>query len=118
MHTFRGGQNWASSAWPSATGTADATKWIYQESTGLVTQKQDATLTGANYTYDESGRLKTRVWARSITCTYGYDPNTGELATITYSDGTPSVNLVYDRGSRQKNITDAAGSHARTKLRL
>jgi hypothetical protein len=31
------------------------TKWIYQASTGLFTQKQDATLNGAIYTYDELG---------------------------------------------------------------
>jgi RHS repeat-associated protein len=115
MHTFRGGQGWAASAWPAAaTGTADVTKWIYQESTGLLTQKQDATLKGASYTYDELGRLKTRVWARSITCTYGYDANTGELRTVTHSDSTPSVTLTYDRGGRPTSVTDAAGTHTRT----
>lgn len=115
LHTFRGGQNWAASAWPpSTTGTADVTKWIYQESTGLLTQKQDAALKGPTYTYDELGRVKTRVWARGITCTYGYDANTGELLTINYTDSTPDVSFSYDRGGRQTNITDAAGSHTRT----
>ena len=33
--------------WPTTTPAADATKWIYQEATGLWTQKQDATLKGA-----------------------------------------------------------------------
>ena len=115
LHTFRGGQNWSASVWPSSTtGTADAAKWIYQESTGLLTQKQDAALKGTIYTYDELGRVKTRVWARGITCTYGYDANTGELRTVTYSDSTPAVALTYDRGGRQTNVTDAAGSHTRT----
>ena len=115
IHTFRGGQNWSASAWPAATtGTADVTKWIYQDSTGLLTQKQDATLKGASYAYDELGRLKTRVWARSITCTYGYDPNTGELRSETYSDSTPAVGLIYDRGGRKTGVTDASGAHART----
>jgi RHS repeat-associated protein len=115
LHTFRGGQNWAASVWPtSTTGVADVTKWIFQESTGLLTQKQDAALKGPTYTYDELGRTKTRVWARGITCTYGYDANTGELRTVTYSDATPSVTLTYDRGGRQTNVTDAAGTHTLT----
>jgi len=115
LHTFRGGQSWAATAWPAATtGTADVTKWIYQESTGLITQKQDAALKGASYTFDEFGRLKTRVWARGITCTYNYDPNTGEMIGITYSDSTPAVTFAYDRGGRQKTITDAAGTRERT----
>ncbi len=115
LHTFRSGQNWSASVWPTlTTGTADVTKWIYQESTGLVTQKQDGALKGSIYTYDELGRIKTRVWARGITCTYNYDANTGELRTITYSDSTPTVSYAYDRGGRQTNITDAAGAHTRT----
>jgi RHS repeat-associated protein len=115
LHTFRGGQNWGASVWPaSMMGTADVTKLIFQESTGLLTQKQDPALKGSAYTYDELGRLKTRVWARGIACTYDYDANTGQLSTITYSDGTPSVTFTYDRGGRQTNVTDAAGSHTRT----
>jgi len=115
LHTFRGGQGWAASVWPSSTtGTADVTKWLYQEATGLITQKQDATLKGATHTYDALGRIKTRVWARGISCTYGYDVNTGELRTIDYSDSTPAVSFTYDRGGRQTTISDAAGSHTRT----
>jgi len=113
MHTFRGGQNWAAPAWPSATGTADVTTWNYQDTTSLVTQKLDAMLKGAGYTYDELGRLKTRTWARGITCTYSYDPNTGEMIGLSYSDNTPAVTFAYDRGGRQKTITDAAGTRAR-----
>ncbi|HEX3247804.1 MAG TPA: RHS repeat-associated core domain-containing protein [Pyrinomonadaceae bacterium] len=115
LHTFRGGQNWTAGTWPSSsTGVADVTKWIYQDSTGLLAQKQDAALKGPAYTYDELGRMKTRVRARGITSTYSYDSNTGELRTITYSDSTPAVSFTYDRGGRQANITDAAGSHTRT----
>jgi len=80
----------------------------------LLTQKQDAAFRGPIYTYDELGRLKTRVLARGITCIYSYDPNTGELRTITYSDSTPAVSITYDRGGRQTNISDAAGSRVRT----
>jgi RHS repeat-associated protein len=115
LHTFRAGQNWSADVWPgSTTGATDVTRWIFQESTGLLTQKQDATLKGPAYTYDELGRMKTRVWARGITSTYGYDPNTGELLTITYSDTTPAVTFSYDRGGRQSGVIDAAGTHTRT----
>ena len=115
MKTFRGGQNWAAGVWPaSTTGVADVTKWMYQESTGQILQKQDAALKGPNYTYDELGRLKTRVWARGITCTYGYDENTGELRTISYSDSTPAVAFTYDRGGRQNKRHRCGRSQTRT----
>jgi YD repeat-containing protein len=62
LHTFRGSQNWTASIWPTATtGVADITTWTYQESTGRLTQKQDAAAKGPVYTYDELGRMKTRV---------------------------------------------------------
>jgi RHS repeat-associated protein len=115
MHTFRGGGGWISNSWPStSTGTADVTKWIYQDSTGMVTLKQDAVLKGTGYTYDEMGRIKTRTWARGIVCTYNYDPNTGAMSGLSYSDSTPAVTFAYDRGGRQKTVTDAAGTHARS----
>ena len=115
LHTYRSGQNWGSSVWPSSTtGPADLTRWTHHESTGLLTQKEDAALKGAAYTYDELGRTKTRVWARGITTTYGYDANTGELRTVTYDDSTPALAYTYDRGGRQTNITDAAGARTRT----
>ena len=114
LHTFRGGQGWSASIWPTTTGTPDVTKWIYQDTTGLLIQKLDAALKGPSYTYDELDRMKTRVWARGITSTYGYDVNTGELRTLTYSDNTPAVSFTYDRGGRQTNVTDAAGSRTRS----
>ncbi len=115
LHTYRSGQNWGSSVWPaSTTGAADFTRWTYHEATGLLTQKEDAALKGAAYTYDELSRTKTRVWARGITTTYGYDANTGELRTVTYSDSTPGLSYTYDRGGRQTSITDAAGARTRT----
>lgn len=111
--TFRGGF-WTGSMWPTTTPAAASTKWTYQESTGLLTQKQDAASKGAVFTYDELGRMKTRVWARSVACNYVYDSLTGELRNISYSDSTPAVSLTYDRGGRQTGITDAAGSHSLT----
>ncbi|MDA8138944.1 MAG: RHS repeat-associated core domain-containing protein [Desulfobacteraceae bacterium] len=42
--------------------------------------------------------------------TYGYDPATGELTGIDYSDTTADIGFVYDRLGRQHQITDAVGS--------
>jgi RHS repeat-associated protein len=42
--------------------------------------------------------------------TYGYDPNTGELVSQSYSDGTPSVGYTYNRQGKMATITDATGT--------
>lgn len=115
MHTYRGGSNWNQAMWPTgATGDADTTTWHYQESTGLLTSKEDALGKSVSYTY-EGGRLETRTWARTdgsnpIVTTYGYDDNTGELTSIDYSDATPDIAFTYDRLGRQKTVTDASGT--------
>jgi len=37
MNTFRGGSNWNSTSWPSAsTGTADTTTWVYEDATVII----------------------------------------------------------------------------------
>ncbi len=40
MRTFRGGTGWNSETWPG--GTADVTRWHYDEATGLLLAKEDA----------------------------------------------------------------------------
>ncbi len=121
LHTFSGGSNWGASAWPaSTTGAASVTKWIYDGPTGLLAQKQDAVNKQVAYSYDAANRLSTRTWARTtgtgspLTTTYSYDPGTGEMTGTTYSDATPAVTFVYDRGGRQSNVTDAGGARTRT----
>ncbi|HEX8000313.1 MAG TPA: RHS repeat-associated core domain-containing protein [Pyrinomonadaceae bacterium] len=121
MHTFRGGQNWTSNAWPtSLAGTPDITRWTYHEPTGLMQSKQDAAAKQVSYAYDTLGRLSTRTWARNagtgsaVITTYSYDPNTSEMLGIDYSDTTPDVSFIYDRAGRQTTIADAAGTHTRT----
>lgn len=118
LRTFRGGSGWQLSTWPSgSTGTADVTRWIYHEPTGLLQQKRDAANLGANYSYDALGRLRTRTWARlnggnPLLTTYSYDPNTGDLTQTDYSDSTPEVAFTtYDRAGRPAILSDAAGSH-------
>jgi RHS repeat-associated protein len=50
----------------------------------------------AGYTYDANGNLKTRVDARGIETTYGYD-HLNRVTSVTYNDGaTRGVSLSYD----------------------
>lgn len=121
MHSFRGGSGWEGNSWPVATvGTMDITRWIHQEATGLLTAKQDAFGKQVSYTYDASGRMATRRWARldsggsPVVTTYSYDLNSADLTGITYSDGTQAVAFTYDRGGRRATTSDAAGAHTLT----
>jgi RHS repeat-associated protein len=117
MRTYRSALNFSTASWPDgAEMAADPTRWIYEEATGLLLQKQDAAGQAPQYTYDTAGRLKTRTWARpkvgggALVTTYSYDPGTGDLASVDYNDSTPDVTYSYDRLGRQNAVADAAGS--------
>ena len=86
----------------------DTTTWLRDEATGLVTNKVYADGKGPTYTYTPDGKLATRTWARGIVTTYSYDDN-GSLTNTVYSDGTPTISLVYNRAGRQIEAHDAAG---------
>lgn len=116
LRTFRSGSGWNGSSWSTTNGTADVTKWIFNEPTGLLVQKQDPASKGPTYTYDTLGRVATRQWARQVaginlTTTYAYDNKTGDLAVVSYSDSTPSVFLIKNRAGQISSATDAAGEH-------
>jgi RHS repeat-associated protein len=94
----------------------DDTKWLYDEATGLLTNKVYSDGKGPSYTYTADGKLQTRKWARNVDgqvlmTTYSYT-NTGEMVAINYSDaGTPDVTYEYTRLGQQKRITDGVGVH-------
>ena len=75
---------------------ADVTTWLYDEATGLTTNKVYADGKGPTYDYTPEGRLSRRTWARGVTTDYSYDSQ-GRLVSKTYSDATPAVSLTYDR---------------------
>ena len=79
----------------------DCTTWLYDEATGLLTNKLYADGKGTAYTYTSDGQLASRIWARGVTTTYAYT-NGSSLATIDYSDATPDVTFTYDHLGRQK----------------
>jgi len=115
LHTFRGGSGWTSSTWPASPGTADVTKWTYQEATGLLTNKTDASGHSVSYTYWQ-GLETTRTWARlngtnTMTRTSYYNL-LGELSGCAYNDGTPPVAITnQDRRGLPTEIDDASGTN-------
>ena len=118
LKTFRDtGVNFVGSTWPSSPGTADETTWTYDTATGLLNRKTYADSTHVDYTYAAEGHLATRDWARpgssgTLTTTYGYDSETGELLTVDYEDSTPDVTYTYDRLGRMATVADGAGSRS------
>ena len=81
----------------------------------MLQSKEYADGSRINYTYTSGNKLHTRTWARQaggqpLVTTYAYDPATGELTGIDYSDTTADIGFVYDRLGRQRRITDAVGS--------
>lgn len=117
MKTFRGGTGWTGATWPASPGAADTTTWNFHEATGLLASKVDAASKSVDYTYTQVGQVYTRQWARyvsgtsgpRVTATYAYF-NTGELSSVTYNDGTPSVSYTYNRIGSTDTVTDATGT--------
>src|SRR5258707_6858024 len=112
LHTFRAGSGWTQATWPTG-NSYDATTWIYQEHSGLLTNKTDAAGRSVSYTY-ESGRLATRIWARGVATTYLYN-EFGDPSQLYYSDATPGVYFNnYNRAGQPREVVDANGTCALT----
>ena len=99
----------AMKTWRDTNEAPDATRWNYDEATGLLTNKLYADGHGSAYQYDAAGRLTQRTWARGVETAYAYDA-LGQLTNINYSDATPDVAFTYDRLGRQKTVTDGTGT--------
>jgi RHS repeat-associated protein len=87
----------------------DTTKWLYDQTTGLLTNKVYADGTGTAYSYTSAGRLATRTWARGVTTAYTYD-SLGQLTTVDYSDATPDVTYTYDRLGRKTSAVSSVSA--------
>ncbi len=116
MHTYRTQEGFDGESFPEA-AAGDTTLWHYDEATGLLEAKEYADGSRVSYTYTTGSRLQTRTWARQdsgqpLVTTYNYDPGTGELTMIDYSDATADISFVYDRLGRQAEIGDALGTHS------
>ena len=86
----------------------DTTTWLYDEASGVMTNKVYADGKGPKYNYTPDGKLAKRTWARGIVTDYTYD-GWGNLTNTVYSDGTPTISLFYDVFGRQIEAHDAAG---------
>lgn len=84
----------------------DVTRWLYDEPSGLVTNKVYADGKGPRYDYTPDGKLARRTWARGVVTDYTYD-NAGQLVSTTYSDNTPTITMSYDRVGNLINATTA-----------
>jgi RHS repeat-associated protein len=99
----------------SSTSSGDLTQWIVYPATGLLYQKIDAASKVTTYTYDSSGNIHTREWARPGAITTTYTRNAfGDLTNIDYSDSTPAVTITPDRLGRPSQIADASGTRTQT----
>lgn len=95
---------------PSTSTGAEVTTWNYNDA-GALLAKIYPDGTGPSYTYYDNGQLKTRTWARGVITTNLYDPATGILNEVDYSDGTPSVVYSnFDRQGRPRQIRDGSGA--------
>jgi RHS repeat-associated protein len=108
MYTYRGTNaitDYASI--DSLKSQMDRTQWLYDQATGLLTNKLYADGKGPAYSYTALGQLSTRKWARLSTdncpliTDYFYN-SFGSLTNTVYSDGTPSVSFTFDALGRQK----------------
>ena len=104
MKTMKTWQDYAGNS-----GTATTT-WNYDGYRGFLTNKVYADGKGPSYKYTPAGRLYQRIWARGITTSYLTNA-AGGVASLSYSDSTPSVSNTYDRLGRRTTIVDGAGTH-------
>ena len=88
--------------------SGDVTTWLYDEASGVMTNKFYADGKGPRYDYTPDGKLAKRTWARGIITEYTYD-GWGNLTNTVYSDNTPTISLSYDALGRQIEAVDAAG---------
>ena len=89
-------------------GPGDETRWLYENPTGLLTNKLYADGLGPAYTYTSDGKLTSRLWARGILTSYAYDA-AGILTGVDYSDTTPDITYTYDRLGNTASVADASG---------
>ncbi|OAM91696.1 RHS repeat-associated core domain-containing protein [Termitidicoccus mucosus] len=94
--------------WPGA-ATADTTEFTRNLQDGSLAGRTDAKNKTTGYTYNIRGQIATITSPRSITTTHTYDTSTGELLTVSHSDGTPGTAHTYDNLGRVATVQDASG---------
>ena len=91
--------------------SGDVTHWLYDESSGLLTNKIYSSGNGPSFDYDANGRIIKRRWARGVDTYYEYD-EWGNCIRTSYSDGTPPILIKYDVLGKRVWTSDEAGETA------
>ncbi len=108
LTTFRANEGDITSD-PSGRTDGDTTTWLYDEATGLELKKTYADGSCVSRTYDELNRQETLVKARGLVITYKYAPFTGELISVSYSDGTSPWIFSSNHLGQIISVYDASG---------
>lgn len=87
----------------------DTTTWSYHEATGLLVRKTYADATYEDTGYNALNMRATFTSPRGITATWGYNLKKGVNTSITYSDGSPGVQFVYNHLNQLMQVTDMSG---------
>ncbi len=93
--------------------TGQTRSYAYDEM-GRVTSATAPESGTTTYTYDNDGNVATRKDARQTTATYTYDA-LNRLTSVSYSDGTPTVDYYYDQTS-YNGLTISNGIGRRTGM--
>ncbi|MFA6960548.1 MAG: RHS repeat-associated core domain-containing protein [Opitutaceae bacterium] len=119
LTTYRTDTGWTGETWPASPPAGDTTTWTFDEQSGLLQKKTDATARYVEYDYNSRGQVLHRYWARTldgtvntarVTATYSYDLQTGEPLGTSYNDGTPSVATTYTRSAQVASLSDFTGT--------
>jgi RHS repeat-associated protein len=87
------------------------TQWLYDEPTGLLTNKLYDDGTGPTYTYYPNGQMCSKTTAEGMIMSNAYNI-AGQLISTTYSDGTPTITREYNRLGQLVTVNDAQGTRA------
>ena len=114
LTTFQGGTQWSTTNGPSSPGLTNCvTFWYYDEPTGLLTNKVDATGHGYTNNYYNNWLLKSHAWCRGDSYTNFYAPN-GDLLQTDYASGGTVTSVLTTNQNRlglARFASDAGGKH-------
>jgi RHS repeat-associated protein len=94
-------------------GTWDTTRWFYDHTTSMLTNKAYADNSVVTYTHTPDGKPLRTTWARGEWREHTYNAD-GLLAATAYSDATPAVTLAYDALQCLASASNAVASYAYT----
>lgn len=109
--------NWDTPTWPGG-GASDTTEFTYHPGSFQIHKRIDAASEETVLTYDQRGRLMTRLTPQGggITTIYQYDAKTDELLEVDYSDSTPDLAYTWNRmGALASVIEDDGGANPTTR---